>query len=118
MLDVRLNNQSQLAGFTKREDLAYFLREICRAQYQHERLLAPTQEMLDAYKKARGSWAEYERRFLDLMRERRVEERLPREAVMGRTVLLCSEATAEHCHRRLVVEYLNDTWGDITPVHL
>lgn len=118
LLDVRLNNVSQLAGFSKRDDLAYFLRELCHAEYIHERLLAPTQEMLDEYKKRKGSWAEYERRFLALMGERRVEERIGRSLFDTPTVLLCSEATAEHCHRRLVLEYLQSQWGGLSIIHL
>src|ERR1700720_3529548 len=74
LVDVRLNNVSQLAGFTKREDLQFFLREICGAEYVHEPLLAPTQALLDAYKKEKGSWEEYERKFLTLMAERKVEK--------------------------------------------
>ena len=68
LLDVRLNNTSQLAAFAKRDDLAFFLREICGAAYEHEPLLAPTQEMLDAYKKRKGDWAVYEQEFLTLLR--------------------------------------------------
>src|SRR5438132_5502657 len=75
LLDVRLNNSSQLAGFTKREDLPFFLKEICSAEYVHQPLLAPTQDMLDAYKKKGGSWQEYEDRFLQLMKERKIEDR-------------------------------------------
>src|SRR6476620_1843015 len=74
LIDVRLNNVSQLAGFTKRDDLEYFLREICGAEYRHEPLLAPTQEILDAYKKEKGSWSDYETKFLNLMAVRRIEE--------------------------------------------
>lgn len=118
LLDVRLNNVSQLAGFSKREDLAYFLRELCGAEYLHEPLLAPTQALLDAYRKQKGSWEEYERRFLDLMRERRIEERLDRHLFDIPTVLLCSEATPERCHRRLVLEYLQERWGDLRITHL
>ncbi len=118
LLDVRLNNVSQLAGFAKRDDLAFFLRELCGAEYAHEPLLAPTPELLDAYKKRGGTWADYERQFLELIALRRVEERLDRALLAGPTVLLCSEATAEHCHRRLVLEYLRDRWGDITITHL
>lgn len=118
LLDVRLNNVSQLAGFAKREDLRYFLREICGAEYQHEPLLAPTQELLDAYRKGKGSWEEYERKFLALMRERKIETKLNRAIFSVPTVLLCSEATAEQCHRRLVLEYLSDKWGDLTVRHL
>jgi uncharacterized protein (DUF488 family) len=118
LLDVRLNNSSQLAAFSKRDDLAYFLREICQAEYIHEPLLAPEQTMLDAYKKQKGSWDEYERQFLALMRARRVEQRLDPALFAVPTVLLCSEATAEHCHRRLVLEYLQQAWGGIEIVHL
>ena len=118
LLDVRLNNSSQLAGFTKRDDLPYFLCQICGADYMHEPLLAPTQEMLDTYKKQKGSWSDYERRFLQLMAERKVEDRIDRDIFATPTVLLCSETTAEHCHRRLVCEYLATKWGDLDVVHL
>jgi uncharacterized protein (DUF488 family) len=118
LLDVRLNNTSQLAGFAKQADLAYFLREICGAVYEHEPLLAPTQEMLDAYKKRKGDWGVYEGEFLALMRERNVESAISRESFAKKTVLLCSEPTAEHCHRRLVLEYLQEKWGGVSIVHL
>ena len=114
---VRLNNVSQLAGFAKKADLRYFLKAIGGIGYEHRPELAPTQEMLDAYKKAKGQWAEYEQRFLALMRERRIEQTVPKEAVDG-SALLCSEGTAEHCHRRLVAEYLKEMWGDLEIGHL
>jgi uncharacterized protein YeaO (DUF488 family) len=115
---VRLNNSSQLAAFSKRDDLAYFLRKICHAEYRHEPLLAPTQELLDAYKKRKGSWDDYERAFLALMRERRVEEVLSPALFETPTVLLCSEHTAEHCHRRLVLEYLQQHWDNLQIIHI
>jgi len=118
LLDVRLNNSSQLAAFAKNDDLAYFLEAICKAEYIHEPLLAPSQEMLDAYKKHKGSWEEYEQRFLSLMRQRQIEKNLDRSIFDLPTVLLCSEATAEHCHRRLVLEYLQEKWADFAVVHL
>lgn len=119
LLDIRLNNRSQLAGFAKRDDLAYFLRELVGVDYEHVPLLAPSQEILDAYKKRKSiSWPEYEERFLALMRERRVENELDPAEFEMRTVLLCSEATPEHCHRRLVVEYLFNHWPAVTAVHL
>lgn len=118
LIDIRLNNSSQLAGFSKREDLAFFLRELCQADYLHEPLLAPTQEMLDAYKKEKGSWADYEGRFLALMQERRVEEKIDQKLFSVPSVLLCSEATAQHCHRRLVAEYLQAKWGNMQIIHL
>ncbi len=119
LMDVRLNNTSQLAAYAKRDDLRFFLREICDADYEHEPLLAPTQEMLDAYKKHKGSWEAYEEQFLKLMAERRVEQELDRERfATAPTVLLCSEHTAEHCHRRLVLEYLGERWPNLVSVHL
>jgi uncharacterized protein (DUF488 family) len=118
LIDVRLNNVSQLAGFTKRDDLAFFVKELCGADYVHEPLLAPTQDMLDAYKKAKGSWADYERKFLQLMAERKIETQIGRELFAGPAALLCSEPTPEHCHRRLVLEYLQAAWGDVQAVHL
>jgi uncharacterized protein (DUF488 family) len=119
LLDVRLNNRSQLAGFAKRDDLAYFLRELVDADYEHAPLLAPSQEILNAYKKQKSiSWPEYEERFLALMRDRQIEHELDPAEFKARTVLLCSEATPENCHRRLVVEYLSSHWPVLTAVHL
>lgn len=118
LLDVRLNNVSQLAGFTKRGDLEFFLRELGHIDYHHELLLAPTQPLLDDYKKRHQPWADYEERFLRLMAERQIEDQLNRSQFERRTVLLCSEPTAERCHRRLVAEYLEKIWGDVRAVHL
>jgi uncharacterized protein (DUF488 family) len=118
LLDVRLNNSSQLAGFAKARDLPYFLRELVGAEYEHEPLLAPTQELLTAYKKRGASWADYERDFLALMAERRIETVLRQKDFEPGTALLCSEATAEQCHRRLVCEYLAEYWPDLRTVHL
>lgn len=118
LVDVRLNNVSQLAGFTKRDDLQFFLSQICGADYLHEPLLAPTQEMLNAYKKKKGAWEDYERKFLALMEQRKIEDRIARATFEVPAVLLCSEPTAEHCHRRLVVEYLQRKWSDLRVRHL
>lgn len=117
LIDVRLNNVSQLAGFAKRDDLAYFAKTICDLEYVHLPGLAPTQEMLDSYKKEKGDWGAYERRFLDLMAERRIEERLSREQIAD-GCLLCSEDKPHHCHRRLVAEYLQRHWGGMVINHL
>ena len=76
VVDVRLNNSSQLAGFAKRDDLAWFLREIGGMDYTHVPALAPTQALLSAYRKAKVDWPAYEQRFLDLMRERAASRRL------------------------------------------
>ncbi len=117
VIDVRLNNVSQLAGFAKKDDLAYFLNQICHADYVHLPNLAPTKEMLDEYKKKKGSWSNYERRFLDLMADRHIEEKIEPE-VLEDACLLCSEDKPHYCHRRLVAEYLKQHWGDVKIEHL
>jgi uncharacterized protein (DUF488 family) len=117
VLDVRLNNVSQLAGFAKRDDLTFFLSSIGGIGYEHARELAPTKEMLDAYKKNGGEWDDYAKQFLELMLSRKIEEVVPRESLNG-ACLLCSEDTPHYCHRRLVVEYLQEKWGDLDIVHL
>ena len=116
LVDVRLNNSSQLAGFSKRDDLRYFLQAICHMDYLHVPDLAPTQELLDQYRSSKD-WPAYERLFLGLLAERQVENKVTREVIDG-SCLLCSEFTAEKCHRRLVAEYLRDKWGDLAIVHL
>jgi len=117
LIDVRLNNVSQLAGFAKKDDLAFFAKEICNVDYVHMPMLAPTQEMLDTYKKHGGDWSEYEKRFLGLLEARKIEDRLTREQ-LDDSCLLCSEDKPHQCHRRLVAEYLNDHWGDVAIKHL
>jgi uncharacterized protein (DUF488 family) len=117
VVDVRLNNISQLAGFAKKDDLAYFLKEVAAMDYVHVPELAPTQTMLETYKKQRGDWAQYEESFLRLMRERKIEAMLPRSIFEG-GCLLCSEDKPHHCHRRLVAQYLQQHWGDLEVKHL
>lgn len=117
VVDVRLNNVSQLAGFAKKQDLAYFAKQICSMDYVHVPALAPTQDILDEYKKNKGDWTVYERKFLDLMQKRQVEKTVPRE-IVDEGCLLCSEDKPHHCHRRLVAEYLKQRWGNVEIQHL
>ncbi|WP_134768420.1 DUF488 domain-containing protein [Nocardioides sp. 1609] len=117
LIDVRLNNVSQLAGFAKRDDLSFFLTELCGMHYSHQIALAPTQQMLDDYKKHGLSWAEYESRFRGLMSERQIEESLSPSA-LDNAVLLCSEDKPHQCHRRVVAEYLQEYWEGVEIVHL
>jgi uncharacterized protein (DUF488 family) len=117
VVDIRLNNISQLAGFTKKDDLRFFLREVGHIDYVHLPALAPTQAMLDTYKKNGGDWETYEKQFLALMAERRIETSIDKDLVAG-ACLLCSEQTPHHCHRRLVAEYLRGKWGDVDIQHL
>jgi uncharacterized protein (DUF488 family) len=118
VIDVRLHNTSQLAGFAKADDLAFFLGEIGGVAYRHEPLLAPSDDILKAFKRDKGDWRVFETSFLALMAERRIEARLKPEQFDG-ACLLCSEATPHHCHRRLVCEYLNREWdGRLRVRHL
>jgi uncharacterized protein (DUF488 family) len=117
VVDVRLNNTSQLSGFTKKEDLRFFLREVCGMDYVHVPQLAPTSDILDAFKRHRGSWSAYEDAFKKLMFSRTVENAItPDLADLG--CLLCSEKRPEQCHRRLVAEYLQEKWSGVVVTHL
>jgi uncharacterized protein (DUF488 family) len=117
VVDVRLNNISQLAGFSKKDDLRYFLRAIADIDYVHLPELAPTKEMLEAYKKFKGDWSVYENEFLELMERRRIETTLSMD-VIDNGCLLCSEDKPHHCHRRLVAEYLQGRWTQVAVRHL
>jgi uncharacterized protein (DUF488 family) len=115
LVDVRLNNVSQLAGFAKRDDLRFFTHRLCGIEYEHNLELAPTQPMLSDYRNSL-EWPAYAARFQELMAQRRIEE-LDRDHLAG-ACLLCSEDTPHHCHRRLIAEYLRDKWRDVEIVHL
>jgi uncharacterized protein (DUF488 family) len=117
LVDVRLHTSSQLAGFAKQGDLAYFLDQLCGVEYALERQLAPEAGMLEAYRAKRVDWAAYALRFVELLRERRVEETLSQELIQD-AVLLCSEHEPDRCHRRLAAEYLAEAWGGAEIVHL
>ena len=105
LFDVRLNNISQLSGYTKKNDLIYFLEKICAIPYMHLLMFAPTKEILDDYKHKKISWQEYERKYKTLIDEREVKRKIINlDFTSG--CLLCSEKTAEYCHRRLVAEFL------------
>lgn len=110
LIDVRLNNVSQLSGFAKRDDLAFFLKELCQAGYYHLPELAPTKEMLKTYKRGDISWQAYEDSFLNLIAQRNIERTLQANELHN-ACLLCSEHQPYHCHRKLVVDYLNEHWN-------
>ena len=118
VVDIRLKNDSQLAAFAKARDLPYFLRELIGAEYVHEPLLAPTPELMDSIKKHKGDWGVFRDDFTALMAERRIETELDPADFETPSALLCSEATADQCHRGIVVSYLADRWNDVEAVHL
>lgn len=118
IVDVRVNNISQLAGFAKRDDLKFFLSKLCDAEYIHAEELAPTKEILTPYKKKEITWEQYEDKFINLMVKRNVERSIS-PSLLDKGCLLCSEHQPHHCHRRLVVEYLNKHWDtEIEVIHL
>lgn len=117
VVDVRLNNTSQLAAYSKKEDLRFFLRRIGKIDYLHLPVLAPTQEMLDAFKKNKGPWDEYVIAFNALIKSRKIEKAVDPE-ILHEGCLLCSEKKPAQCHRRLVAEYLQSHWHDVEVQHL
>ncbi|MGK7889221.1 MAG: DUF488 family protein [Leptolyngbyaceae cyanobacterium] len=117
IIDTRLNNTSQLSGFAKQADLKYFLKQINNMEYEHNLSLAPTKEILTAYKKKKMSWDDYSDRYLDLVQERQIESALTEEQLQD-ACLLCSEAQPHFCHRRLAAEYLQSHIKNIEIIHL
>ncbi|MFC2046406.1 DUF488 family protein [Chloroflexota bacterium] len=118
VIDVRLRNTSQLAGFAKRDDLAYLLRGCFGIEYEHRPDLAPTPDIREAYKVS-GDWAVYERSFLAHLEEGQAED-TGREllAQFERPCLLCAEPVADQCHRRLVAEWWEKHLPSIQVAHL
>jgi uncharacterized protein (DUF488 family) len=117
IIDIRLNNVSQLSGFAKKDDLEFFLKKICQCNYLHEPLFAPTQDILEAYRNKDISWDEYKDRFRKLIQSRKIENTISKDS-LSNSCLLCSEPTANKCHRRLVAEYLKEKLSDIEIKHL
>lgn len=120
LIDVRLNNTSQLASFSKFPDIVYFLDKLCNVKYRHDTTFSPTDDLLKNYKKGIVSWEDYEKIFAETMEGRKITEYISeqyRDQSVSNICLLCSEATAEKCHRRLVAEYFNKVF-DAEIIHL
>lgn len=117
VIDVRLYNTSQLAGFSRKQDIEYFLRTIFSAEYIHLPIMAPTKQLLDGYKKGLIDWRQYETRFNKIIANRQIEKHITSKDI-DMACLLCSEAKADNCHRRLVAEYLAKAWPNISIHHL
>jgi uncharacterized protein (DUF488 family) len=116
VIDTRLNNVSQLAGFSKKPDLEYFLQKVCGIEYIHILDLAPTKNILDEYKQKRINWAIYEERFNQLITQRQIEKKVSPH-LLDEACLLCSEAKPHNCHRRLVAEYLQNKLDTAIKIH-
>lgn len=117
LVDTRLNNTSQLSGYSKKEDLEYIM-ELRNIEYVHEPILAPTDDILKAYKKKEITWDTYEKRYLELLNERNIQEKID-EIVDNKTIcLLCSEHKPHNCHRRLLAEYISNYRKDVKIIHL
>ena len=118
VVDIRLNNTSQLAGFTKKDDLIYFLKTIGGINYLHVPELAPTRELMESIKKKKGKWEAYETGYTTLLAERKADESFFRKTLKNGDCLLCSESTPEHCHRRIVAEKFQSVTSNADIVHL
>ena len=117
LIDIRLNNKSQLAGFAKGEDLKFFLNNIGQIEYKYMIEFAPTDSLLEGYRKKQISWEEYEKQYNKLLIERDVLKNKD-ISIFDNACLLCSEEKPDYCHRRLLAEYLRDLNKDIKIVHL
>lgn len=118
LIDVRLNNTSQLSGFAKKPDIEYFLKELCNIDYIHDPSLAPTENLLNDFKNKKVNWENYEKIFSKLMEERQIDRHLKLIDFNIPTVLLCSETKADYCHRRLIAEFIKEKLGNIEIINL
>lgn len=121
LVDIRLNNVSQLAGYTKKDDLKFFLKEILNIRYIHSVQLSPTKQILDNYKHKKITWQQYKMKYIQLLKDRKIKELFPQLVDLSKETicLLCSEVEPTFCHRRLLAEYLQEYLdNNIKIVHL
>lgn len=117
LVDTRINNTSQLSGFAKAADLAYFAKTVCNTDYKHNIDFAPTKDLLADYRNKKLTWTEYETEYLNLLDRRKIADKIHIEQ-LHQNCLLCSEHTPDKCHRRLLAEYFQHRFGTIEIVHL
>lgn len=111
IIDIRLNNTSQLAGFSKQDDLQYFLKEICHIEYQDILSLAPTDDILKSYRHKEHTWQQFREDYLKLLSTRKIENLLDKKLI-DKSCLLCGESKPDHCHRTFLIEYLQVHWQE------
>jgi len=116
LIDIRLNNKSQLAGFANVKHLPYFLK-LHNIEYEYKPELAPSKDLLDGYKKKTIDWNEYIDIYKKILIDRDIIKNISIKD-FDNAVLLCSEPTADQCHRRLMAEYLKDNFKNINIRHL
>jgi len=117
LIDIRLNNISQLAAYTKKEDLEFFLKKILSCEYTHRPDLAPTELILKNYRNKIIDWKIYSDEYIKLLNSRNITSYLEEDKIIN-SVFLCSEHLPKFCHRRLLVEYLQKKWNDFEIIHL
>jgi uncharacterized protein YeaO (DUF488 family) len=110
-LDIRLNNTSQLSAFAKYPDIQYFTKELCSAEYKHDTTFSPTESILKRYKKKEINWGQYVKEFLSEMQKRNIKKYISDNySNYDNICLLCSESTAENCHRSLVAKEFQEVF--------
>lgn len=118
LIDVRISNSSQLAGFAKGKDLEFFTKEICHISYKHMTDFAPTKDLLDKWHKHEVSWEEYETIYTGILKERGIMRHYG-VSQFDNACFLCSEETPEQCHRRLLTEYFKQhSTEEVKIIHL
>ena len=119
VLDIRLNNTSQLAAFTKYPDIEYFLHEISNIAYIHDTKFSPTEETLNRYKKKEINWDQYVEEFIQTMKSREIAKYIKANYLIEKKIcLLCSEVTAIQCHRSLIANEFKEIINELKVIHL
>lgn len=120
LVDVRLNNTSQLAAFSKFPDIEFFLNKICNIEYRHEIAFAPEESTLKRYKKKEINWEQYVSEFFETMKKRNIRKYIADKyrSEDRKVCLLCSEPTPEQCHRRLIAEIFAEVFANTKIIHL
>ena len=119
IIDIRRNNNSQLSGFTKENDLKYFLKKISNINYIHLINFAPDQELLKEYRDKKINWDQFEQKYMKQLNDPNLWKNLDIDSFKD-GCLLCSESSPEKCHRRLLAEFLLNNYLDksIQIIHL
>lgn len=116
VIDIRLNNKSQLAGFTKSDDLEYFLEKIAGIEYRYLPECAPPKEVFDGFRDNKIGWPELEKQYLLALEQRDILKNGAQ--LFENACLLCSEPKPQQCHRRLLAEFISQRVPGVNIIHL